>query len=824
MMRVDLCGEWTLKQAGEDLSIPAQVPGVVQLDLLREGTIKDPYFRTNELESRWTSLCDWEYSRTFAVSKKMLDAENVALVCKGIDTIARVFINDIEVGITRNMFREYVFDVTSTLREGENRIAVFLTSPVDYAKQQSEKAPYPIPCGRAVHDEPHRNFIRKCGAHFGWDWGPCLLPSGIWRPMHLLAYSGARLANVVTQQHHLENGDVDLSVKVLLDAKADVAVKVSLEIAGIQHEEIVQARCGENRIPFRLRIPSPERWYPAGFGAQPLYDLDVSIQNPSVDIMQMRKRIGFRTVELVREDDAHGQGFFFRVNGEPVFAKGANWIPADALDSRITRKILKNLLTSARDANMNMIRVWGGGIYEHDDFYDLCDELGIMVWQDFMFACALYPATRGFLAEVTEEVRCQVRRLMSHACIVLWCGNNENEQALEWYEESRENRDRYVVDYSRLYIDTIGGVLAKEDPSRTYWPCSPSNGIQEWGDPQDTTRGDVHYWGVWHGGKPFSDYLSICPRFSSEFGFQSFPSIETLSPVIAEEDHSVTSPVMEFRQRSPKQGNKAILTHMARQFRMPEGFENFLYLSQVLQALSIKTACEHWRRLRPLCMGTLYWQLNDIWQGPSWSSLEYGGRWKLLHYLARRFYHPVLISACEKDEHLQVHLTNDRKTPLEGQLHLALWSWQGEVVQAWEQNISIGAFENCMVWEQKIQDILGESQRNTRLLSMRAKVEGEDINNVHFFSPLKEVDLEEPAISMEILSVEKREARLSVTAKQIAAFATLSSGKIFGRFSDNGFLLFPNRTQEIDFYAWEDLDANAFKNALTIRSIRDTYA
>jgi len=833
LRKIDLDGTWEAELVGKDLCVLAEVPGQVQLDLLRQGEIEDPHYRMNEADSLWPGLSAWEYRRSFEVDAKLLAERACMLVCEGLDTVAAVSVNGVEVGSADNMFRRYVFDVKPHLKEGDNKISIRFRSPVEYAAERAEAHPYPVPSSSMFRGlKMERSFVRKSGTHFGWDWGQCTLPVGIWRSIGIDAYSEGRIRYITTGQRHHDSGAVTLSVSAFLDSPGDASGKLGVTLtppgggaARAGEERDVVLKEGENRFDFEIEIETPELWWPNGLGDQPLYSLQVAFVGAKGEADRLRRWVGLRDIELVREpdEDGKGEGFGLRVNGVPVYAKGANWIPTDSFDARTTHEELGNLLASARDANMNMVRVWGGGVYESDAFYCICDEMGLLVWQDFMFACALYPADDEFLVNVEAEARHQVRRLSTHPSVALWCGNNENEQALSWYKEGRDNRDRYVVDYSRLYIDTLGRVTAEEVPGRPFWPSSPSNGIQEWGDPQDPTRGDVHFWDVWHGGKPFEAYLKARPRFSSEFGFQSFPSIETLSGVLGEGDWNVTSPVMEHHQRSGV-GNKVIVDHISRQFRMPTDFAGFVYLSQVLQAVSIKTAVEHWRRIKPHCMGTIYWQLNDIWQGPSWSSLEYGGRWKLLQYYTKDFYAPVLVSAAEEKEGtLAVWVTSDLTREIEGRLEVTLRTWGGEIVDTWKTPFDVPELGSGPVWHGDLAEMLGERRREDCLVTITAEWGGGAAQNVHYLAPLKRTDLARPKITTRVTERGERESAVTLESDTPAPYVTLSSGDVAGRFSANGFLLLPGEPREVTFRAWRDVEARDLEKALSVTSLRDSY-
>ncbi|MGH7144481.1 MAG: beta-mannosidase [Planctomycetota bacterium] len=864
MQTIDLTGAWQWSHRGISAgarssvpeadvtapklpaSFPALVPGQVQLDLLRAGLIADPYAGTNELAQRWIGLSDWAIRREFTVPLTLLGQPAVELVCEGLDTVATVTVNGKTVGAADNMFRCWRFDLKSLLKPGVNTLEILFRSPVAAAARRAAQSPYPIPHQVFMHGEPNANFLRKSGTHFGWDWGPCLLPCGIWRPIRIEAYSVARLAAVTSWQVHHEKGAVDLHVHAFIHAAKAGEAYLTFGCCDAGEAQKVELHAGENRIGAVLRIARPALWWPAGYGAQNLCDLTVSLESGD-SVQEKIQKIGFRRLELVREPDAAptagskapgadgkapsadnqppGESFFFRVNGVPIYIKGANWIPADVFDARVDRARLRNLLESARDAHLNLVRAWGGGIYEQDAFFDLCDELGLLVWQDFMFACMMYPADAEFLAGVRNEARQQIRRLMHHPSLATWCGNNENEDAIKWFPESTANRDRYVVDYNRLTIDTLHAAVQQEDPTRPFWPSSPSNGVHAWGNAQDPTRGDVHYWDVWHRGKPFSEYLTVNPRFSSEFGFQSFPSLETLAPVLPESERNPTAPGMEFRQRSPRVGNKAIIEHIAQQFRLPEGFANFIYVSQVLQALSIKTACEHWRRIKPYCMGAVYWQLNDIWQGPSWSSLEYDGRWKMLQYFAAKFFAPFLVSAFEKDGKLELWATSDRPQKLSGHVAAELWSWDGKRLAEKRIAFSLKPLDSKRLHALPIDSWLvsAKTKREAAFVTLTAEAGGERSENLHFLSPFKRVTLAQPTISVQVKAINLREFDLTLQSDAVAPFVFLSAPKTRGRFSQNGLLLLPRQKTTLRYFAWEDADPKRFEKDLTVKSLRDSY-
>jgi len=665
---------WEEGKKAQDPRIPIQIPGDTYSALIKAGKIFDPYFGTNELECLWVGRTDWLLSRSIWIEPEFLESRNVFLHIDSLDTVAEIRINGAAAAQSVNMFEALRVEVGEYLKAGENLFEILLHSAEKRAVELSKQLPYPVPHSVYPIQSPHRNLVRKVQCHSGWDWGPCLMVSGIYGGAYIASCDIGRIDYVTSEQHC--KGEIwELAVTVEFFAYRAGQIPLEITIAEQKASSRIRVDPGENIFREVLEIPNPELWWPAGYGRQALYSLSVRAGEHRIE-----KRIGFRTIALLLEDDETGRGMTFAVNGKKIFCKGANWIPADALPSRQTPKRYEQLLADAVTANMNMLRVWGGGQYESEVFYELCDEKGLMIWQDFMFSCSAYPATEWFLEGVEAEIRHQVKRLKDHPCITVWCGNNENLGALNWYPESREHPARYLVDYDRLNEGVVGRIVRQLDPGRPWWPGSPSAGEGDYSDNwHDDTKGDMHYWSVWHEGKNFEAYYEVTPRFCSEFGFQSFPSMETVRHYAPEEQWNVTSPYMEHHQRSPR-GNTNIVGTMTRYFRMPETFENFLYLSQVQQALAVKTAVEYWRSRRPACMGILYWQLNDVWPVASWSSIEYSGRWKLLHYAAQKFYCPVHVAAyCADGKNLEIVGIKDTVKKCSGTIRVQFIDFAGKV-------------------------------------------------------------------------------------------------------------------------------------------------
>ena len=815
MQCIDLTGMWELRNSDGERAVPAQVPGDTHSALLAAGVIPDPYWGANELEVQWVGRQDWIYSRVFNVDPELLGESSVFLNCDSLDTIAEISINGQLVGRTDNMFRRYRFEVKPVLRPGENEISILFRSAENEAKARSEQLPYVVPHSQYPVQSPHINLVRKVACHGGWDWGCCLMVAGIAGDIYLAGTSLGRIEHVYTTQDHSPGRCiVDVTVEVDSSAGGETELEISLGEHRVQQQ--VELQPGLQTICVPITVANPKLWWPNGHGAQPLYDLVVRVAGDEV-----RKRLGLRKLEIVTADDDIGMSFKVRVNDVDIFCKGANWIPADAMPQQVTREYLDHLLTSAAQANMNMIRVWGGGQYESADFYDLCDEKGIMIWQDFMFSCALYPASKEFLANVREEVVYQVKRLRDHACIALWCGNNECLGALNWFEPSRKNRDRYLVDYDRLFEGTIGEAVEATDPTRTYWPSSPSAGRDDYSDNWlNDRRGDMHYWRVWHERAPFSAYYQVRPRFCSEFGYQSFPSLDTIARYAPSEHFNVTAPIMEHHQRHP-QGNTIITEMMTRYFRIPTGFANLVYLSQVQQSIAIKTAVEYWRHLQPKCMGTLYWQLNDVWPVCSWSSIEHGGKWKLLHYMARRFYQPVIVTAFQQvQDEVEVWVVSDRHESLSAHVRLRILDLVGESIKEMDFEVNVPGGGSVQVARFALPELVERPEQAFMVLEVEA---GRDRHvNEYFFVPYKRYELPVPQITTQVRSHGEQFA-VTLTTDKPAFFVNLNVAGIAGEFDDNCITLLPGSERTLLFSPRQKVTQEQLSSNLQVQHLRGTY-
>jgi len=648
---IPLSGHWRLSSTDSAHATTIPIPGDIHTALKTAGIIPDPYLGRNENDVQWAAHQEWQIERSFN-----LDDPDGSwyLDITYLDTVAIVFVNDVPVLSADNCFRRYRPDVSQALKPGENTIRILFHSSIKAGAERQTKQPFYLPFSKNC-PIPDGNMLRKPQCHFGWDWNLAIAPLGLYGEIALKRLDTARIEHVVTEQRHHDDGSVDLHVTLSFHADVHGVIPIHLGLGEDRLRLDCGMRLGENTVQHVFHVENPKLWWPAGSGEQALYPLTVDTPTETIT-----KQIGLRTVELLTDKDEAGSRFAFRINGREIFCRGANWIPADALFSLTSAEKTEDLLQSAVDANMNMIRIWGGGFYEDEHFYDTCDRLGLMVWQDFQFACNIYPSTPDFLENVEHEVEYQTKRLISHASIVLWCGDNELVGALLWYEETRTNRDRYLVSYDRLN-HTIERAMKKAVPQAIWWPSSPASGYLDYGDAWHSDgSGDMHFWSVWHENKPFEHYRDVKPRFCSEFGFQSYTSLPVIQTYAEEKDLNIASPVMEHHQRNVG-GNERIAATMFRNFRFPGDFANFVYLSQVQQGIAIKTAVDYWRSLKPHCMGALYWQLNDTWPVASWASLDYGGSWKVLHYMARRFFQPVTVAAIPSQDGKEIRfsLVND---------------------------------------------------------------------------------------------------------------------------------------------------------------------
>jgi beta-mannosidase len=802
---INFHGTWKLRCAARSIEVDYAVPGDVHSALIKSGHIPDPYVGTNELACLWVTDEEWVASRTFQLENEP-DGE-WELDIDYLDTVADVSVNGEKVLSAENCFRRYQPDVTKVLRKGENRIEVVLHSNTKAANEKQAAQPFYMPYSTNNCPIPNGNMLRKPQCHFGWDWNLAIVPFGMCGSFSLNRNANVRIEDIlVTQDFEDEVGAVVVKIDVKLSANADgKLVEYEYWLDG-QHQKFVEENETEWQSDHaRFVVRSPKLWWPTGQGEQHLYDLKIRCGDQVV-----HRKIGLRQIEVLSDKDAVGSRFAVRVNNREIFCRGANWIPVDALPSKCTAEQGRKLLQAAVDANMNMIRVWGGGYYEPDWFYDACDELGILIWQDFQFSCNLYPSTDAFIDEVKEEVRQQVSRLQHHACIALWCGDNELIGALTWYEAPKKNRDRYLVNYDRLNR-AIESAAKSADPNINWWPSSPSPGVLDFGDAwHDDSKGDMHFWSVWHEGKDFEHYRDVKPRFCSEFGFQSFPSMRICKQFVeSDDDLNISSEVMQHHQRNAG-GNARIAETMFRYFRFPVGFANFVYVSQIQHGLAMQTAVDYWRSLKPHCMGTLMWQLNDTWPVASWSGLDHDGGWKAMHHMARDFYAPVAVVAIPNKENTSLRFMAINDTPEET-----------EVVVQLKIVMMDGTTHNL---PDLAADVLTDKSVEIGGLMREDIPEGAMLfwswNGIrrHFaFKPYKYLKLPAPCVTTKVKD-NKVALEIAITAKALALHVMLECD-VAGHFSKNVFDLLAGETQKLIFTPNNPADLKRAKDSLHVRDL-----
>lgn len=807
---ITLNGQWKMKQVKEKEWHQGTVPGTVYTDLLTQGLIVDPYVGENEDEVRDLSYNDYLYEREFLISKEVLNNERNLLICKGIDTIADLLVNGKQIGICENMHREYEFDLTGFLKEGVNRIRVYFHSPMKYMQKLYEKKPL----WGVTSTVPGYQYIRKAHCMFGWDWGPKLPDMGIWRDIYIEEVNGARIQNVqIRQQNEEEVSHLSVILKnevMPSDAAGMIAECRVYDPEGreltLQTEDVKETQI------FQIEIKNPERWWPNGYGEQKLYRVCVSLKGENQIIQEKSIRFGIRDFTVVRRPDEWGAGFTFCINGMEIFAKGANYIPEDSIFGKRSKERTERLLKDCRRANFNCIRVWGGGCYPDDYFYDLCDELGLLVWQDFMFACAVYDLTDSFYDNIRLEARDNIIRLRNHPSLGMWCGNNEMEGA--WVGWGIPQNQKLKQDYLTMFERLIPQMVEEYDPDRFYWPASPSSegGFE---DPFDEGRGDAHYWDVWHGKKPFEDIESKFFRFSSEYGFEAIPSMKTLRTVIHEDQFNIVSPEMEKHQKCIDNGpgNVTLMYYLLQYYQLPGTFERMVYATQSLQSDFLEMAIRHFRSHRERCSGSTYWQINDTYPTISWATLDYYGRWKGAHYVVKRSYGKV-ISYVETgaDRVARLYVSSDETRPLKLTCRLELIEQGKGVLHTECREISAEPLASTCVAAFKIQEMKELRSRECYLhYEIQCEEEVIDSGNrllerpkkFHFLDPhltsyVEETEEQERADEGKTgESRVKKQFRITVKAQQFARRVAIEFTDADVILSDNYFDLLPGESKTV---------------------------
>jgi beta-mannosidase len=797
----------------------ALVPGCIHSDLRRHELIPDPFWGANELNIQWIEERDWTYNLNFEIDADLLQNEHLDLVCDGLDTLATIVLNGQEIAQTENMFIGFRFDAKAHLQVGQNTLQIHFANPMDYIREQQktyEEHQWNDPIGG-------RTAIRKQQCSFGWDWGPRLATCGIWQPIRLEAWNTNRLETVHITQHHTD-GKVRLELRPTTTRPQVEQYRVTLKLNG---EVVVEG----SELDFE--VPDAQLWWPNGLGAQPLYELNVELLHDEKVLDTWKRRIGLRTIELQTNADEWGESFQFAVNGVPFFAKGSNMVPVIAPITETTRERIDDILESAKAAHMNMIRSWGGNIYESDDLYDLCDEKGLLVWQDLMFACGTYRGDEKFLASVAQEIEYQTQRLQHRTSLALWCGSNET----EWFRKEITASEQATQDYENLYYKTIPPVLEKFDGTRRYWPSSPHHPDGWQGEHDFQKAGDQHTWSVWFGRESAKFYEKQGFRFCSEFGMQSYCSPETAELFCAPEDMNVFSPAMENHQKSPA-GNGLILDYVARLYRFPKDYATLAYLSQLNQAFVVKTAIEHFRRISPRCMGALYWQLNDCWPGASWSSLEFDGRWKALHYEAKRFNAPALLSVHVPGEESAGTINRLKSTIGEAHFYTvydareekaATIRWElrhldGRVLESGSQDVTLRFGESVKHFSHDFSGAMSEHGAPNLYGRAWLEIAGETVSRqTILLTAPRFLNLQSAPIETQIEAVDENEYSITFTSNVYQHSVQFHLKGTQYRADDNFFDLYPNQPHVVRVKGRESLSLEEVRERLTTMSLVDSY-
>ena len=808
MVIKSLCGKWQLADTKGEYSLEATVPGCNYLDLMDAKIIEDPFYGENEKDVYWVAQRDWTYKKTFTVTAEELKEDKITLICKRLDTLATLYLNGEKFGETNNCFMAHEFDVKNQLKEGENLLEIVFASPVNYVKELYDKEKTP----------PNSNGqngivrIRKPQCHFGWDWGPVLPVSGIGDDIYLEMRSAGKIEEMKIRQK--KNDDGSFTVTVKLDGDFLEAEKAEISLVSPAGEEMkLKGFEGE------FKVENPELWWTReinGKTEQALYTVKATLKNGRKVSHSVEKKIGLRTIELDRSPDEYGETFRFILNGVPLFIKGANFIPGDSLPTRFTKDKIEYLLDTALYSNMNMLRIWGGGYYESDDLYDLCDKKGILLWQDFMFACQAYPFfDDAFLANVKKEIEYNIKRLRHHASLALWCGNNEIEtMSMAWL-----NFPKYIKWTETFFYNILPEEVRKYDEDTPFIPGSPC-GRGHMKDTDSDNYGDIHLWAVWHGLQNMKYYRKRLTRFCSEFGFESLPDIKTIRTFAEKKDYDIHSPVFLAHQKCAS-GNDKMLYYIASRFRLPEKFEDLVYLSQVTQLECISDATEHWRRNKGRCNGSIYWQFNDCWGVCSWASMDYYGNYKALQYRAKEFFAPVSVSIEDKDGKVKLYILNDKPKKQSLTLKCTIFDFEKGVLQEKTRDFEVDALENyeCFTLYEK------QLARHFDLTRIGVKAElyknGKLINEkTYLFKPEKELHLTKPEMKL-TTEVIGDEIAITVKSDRFARLVRVESSLSMLPLSDNYFDLLPGESRTVTMKLDEKLDERQQLESFTVFCAND---
>lgn len=806
--------DWQFRQFNVGNWLDATVPGTVHTDLRAQNLIEDPFYSTNERDLQWIDKKDWEYQSTISVEQNLLEQDRIELIFHGLDTYADVYLNEQKILSTDNMFRTYRKDIKAYLTAGDHRLRIHFKSPIETDLPKLVAQGYGLP---AANDDSEMGglgkqkisvFARKAPYHYGWDWGPRFVTSGIWKDVELVAWSDIKITDFYLNQHNISVERAELTAELELESVSNWSGELAISTDDLVWKQAVELVPGTNKLKLDLTIDQPKLWWSRGLGAPNQYTFVAQLSGDNQEITEKTVTTGLRSVRLVRDKDEAGQSFYFELNGVAVFAKGANHIPNDSFITEVTEERYRYEVESAVAANMNMLRVWGGGIYEADTFYRLCDEHGLLVWQDFMFACSMYPGDQVFLDNVEQEAIDAVKRLRNHPSIVLWCGNNEIDLAWAHFNEhagwgwkndyDESTREKIWSDYKKIFHDVLVNVTEEYAPHEPYWPSSPMVSLTDDIDQHAskvTGSGDMHYWEVWHAEKPFEEYKQNVGRFMSEYGFQSFPELRTVNTFAEESDYAIDSEIMLHHQKNGA-GNQLIRTYMESYLPKPKDFPAFLYMSQILQAEGIQQAIEAHRQQMPYCMGTLYWQINDCWPVASWSSIDYYGRWKALHYFAKNSFKDEAIIFDQTEAELTVFIVSDKLETKQAELELTLQLLSGEKISEQVIRIVVKANQSTQVTTIKLTDLVKDYNRAELVLTGRLLIDSELVDQKkHYFVRTKELTLDQAQIGIKQLSEARK---FEITTDQFVKGVWLDTEES-GYFSDNYFDLLPGETKVVQF-------------------------
>jgi beta-mannosidase len=808
---IEIKENWNFRNVKTQDWLPAVVPGCVYTDLITNGEIKDPNFRNNEDEVKWIADEDWEYKTSFDVPSGIYKKDNIELLFKGLDTYADVYLNGKLLLSADNMFRSWKVDCKSVLRKEKNILRIYFHSPIKEGRKKQKALPYLLPSNNELVPDSEKTsmFTRKASFQYGWKGGPRLITSGIWRPVVLRGWNIAQIDGIYLQNKNISASDAEYTANLEIKADQKKEIKLMLFIDGQKFEDGLTATVqpGTNTVKYDFSISKPELWWTNGLGGHKLYDLTFKLYDGSILLQQKTQKLGVRKIELVQQPDSSGQSFYFRLNGVPVFMKGASYVPQEVLTTKVTPERYQKFINVMATANINMLRVWGGGIYENDVFYDLCDEYGILVWQDFMFSGDMQPGDTLHLSNINSEAIDNVKRLRNHPCLALWCGNNEG--IISWnnwgWKNKLNDKERNFVwnTYQKIFQHILLNAVKIFDPQTSYWPSTPSSGKYTL---PESKSGDVHDWSIIFGNLPFENYKHLPGRFVSQYGISSFPEMRTIKTFSNKDDWYLDSSIIRSRQRANMtyiapgiDSDKLINNFININYKTPSNFSNFVYVSQLMQAEFVKNIIETHRRNMPVCMGSLYWLMDDSWPTISFSGIDYYGKWKAMLYAMKKSFSEIIVSPTVENNKLKIYIVSDRLKPANALLSIKLLDFDGKELLKKEKEITIQSNSSKPYFADNIENFLTGFESNNILLYVSVTENSQVIaENIMYFEKPKDLKLQKPGIRYTIIKSGEKyfiELRTDKLARNVYLYTTDSEGF----FSDNFFDLFPGKKIIIEY-------------------------